>query len=94
MYSIKYGQVGKKTAKCVICATTKNELRHSMYRDCIFNETVSANTMKSIRRFEQNIYSIEINKLSLSTFDDKRFVLDNKCDTLAHGQYSIYCINV
>ena len=94
MYSMTYGQTENKTAKGISCATTRNELRHSMYRSCLFDETIFSNKMKSIRSFPHNIYSIEINKISLSPYDDKRFVLGNKCDTLAHGHYAIQYANL
>ena len=46
-------------------------------------------TMKQLRSFQHNIYSIKLNKIGLSLFDNKRYILDNGCDTLAHGHYSL-----
>ena len=35
------------------------------------------------------INTIKQNKISLSPFDDKRYILDDKIKTLAHGHYKI-----
>ena len=32
-------------------------------------------------------YSIKLNKIGLSPYDDKRFILDDGISTLAHGHY-------
>ena len=36
-----------------------------------------------------NIDRVELNKKTLSAYDDKRFVLDNGTNTLAWGHYKI-----
>ena len=40
--------------------------------------------MKRIQAKKHKIGTYEINKISLSCFDDKRFVLDDKVDTLSY----------
>ena len=40
--------------------------------------------MKRIQAKKHKIGTYETDKISLSCFDDKRFVLDNGVDTLAH----------
>ena len=41
--------------------------------------------MKSIRSDFHQIKSYEINKISLSSFDDKRYILDDGITSLAYG---------
>ena len=36
-----------------------------------------------------DLYTYTLNKIGLSAFDDKRYVLNNGKDTLAHGHYNI-----
>ena len=43
--------------------------------------------IKSIRSENHKIYFIEINKKSLSCFDDKRYILSNGIDSFAYGHY-------
>lgn len=45
--------------------------------------------MQQIRSFKHNLYAINLNKIGLSLFDDKRYISGNGCDTLALGHYSV-----
>ena len=38
---------------------------------------------------DHNLYTIQTNKISLSPFDDKRYVFDDKIQTLAYGHYKL-----
>ena len=60
-----------------------------MYVDCLFTGVKVHSTMTSIRSDHHVVNTIKLNKVSLSNFDDKRFILENGCDTLAHGHYKI-----
>ena len=46
-------------------------------------------SMKQLRSFQHNIFSIKLNKIGLSPFDNKRYILGNGCDTLAYGHYTL-----
>ena len=67
------------TAKGVNIATEFNE-----FKDTLFNEKVVRHKMKIIQSKKHKIGTYDINKRSLSCFDDKRFVLDNGIHTLAY----------
>ncbi|XP_050548195.1 uncharacterized protein LOC126909817 isoform X2 [Daktulosphaira vitifoliae] len=43
----------------------------------------------SIRSFEHEVRTLRTTKLALNRFDDKRYTLNNRIDTLAHGHYAI-----
>ena len=45
--------------------------------------------MNLIRSKKHNLQIINVNKLGLSGFDDKRYILDSGIDTLAFGHYRI-----
>ena len=88
MYSIKSsGGVEKKTAKGIRKSTIKRRLRHDMYRRALFEDVVSHEMMRSIRSYNHKVYSIQLNKVGLSAYDDKRYVLDDKFTTRAHGHF-------
>ena len=80
MYSMKNID-GKEsnTAKGVNIATEFNE-----FKDTLFNKKVVRHKMKRIQSKKHKIGTYEINKISLSCFDDKRFVLDDGIHTLAY----------
>ena len=70
MHSMKHID-GKKsnTAKGVNIANEFNE-----FKDIFFNKKVVRHKMKRIQSKKHKIGTCEINKISLSCFDDKRFV--------------------
>jgi len=49
--------------------------------------------MKSIGSEYHQIYSMEINKKSLSCLDNKRYILPNEIDSCTYGYKKIYAIN-
>ena len=53
------------------------------YFECLFTGEKQMRSMKIIRSENHDIYSKEVNKIALSSEDDKRIVLDNKVNTLA-----------
>ena len=67
------------TAKGVNIATEFNELK-----DTLFNKKVLRHKMRRIQGKKHKMGTYEINKISLSVFDDKRFVLDDGIHTLAY----------
>ena len=67
------------TAKGVNIATEFNE-----FKDVLFNKKIIRHKMKRIQAKKHKIGTYEINKISLSCFDDKRFILDDGIHTLAY----------
>ena len=89
MYSFKImGGKQKKTSKGVKKKVVAS-IQHQSYKDCLLNSTIMYSTMNQIRSYNHSVYSIEMRKISLSPFDDKRYVLENGIDTIAHGHYQI-----
>ena len=77
----------KKTAKGIKRNVIRQKLCHAAYRDVLTNETVTRATMNLIRSFRHKVFSINSSKLALSAFDDKRYVLEDKISTRAHGHF-------
>ena len=67
------------TAKGGNIATEFNE-----FKDVLFNKKIIGHKMKRIQAKKHKIGTYEIDKISLSCFDDKRFVLDDEVHTLAY----------
>ena len=80
MYSIKNID-GKEsnTAKGVNIATEFNE-----FKDTLFNKKIIRHKMRLMQGKKHKMGTYEINKISLSVFDDKRFVLNDGIHTLAY----------
>ena len=80
MYSMKKID-GKEcnTAKGVSIATEFDK-----FKDVLFNEKIIRHKMKRIQSKKHKLGTYEIDKISLSCFDDKRYVLDNEIRTLTY----------
>ena len=90
MYSyIKDNESGDKKAKGIKKSVVKNNIEHDNYRKTLFNNEQMHHKMKTIRSVSHQLGSYEINKVSLSCFDDKRYLLLNGVDSYAYGHYKI-----
>ena len=89
MYSLNVmGGESKKTSKGVKKKVVAG-IPHQSYRNGLLNRSIMYSKMNQIRSYNHALYSIEQKKISLSPFDDKRYVLKNGMGTLAHGHYEI-----
>ena len=60
------------------------ELRHKEYFVVLFNKKVINHNMKRRQSKLHDVGSYDVYKISLSCFDDKRYVLDDGINTLAY----------
>ena len=89
MYSIKWPEGNARTCKGISKSVNKVVLRHEMYKECLMNVELRTDKVSRIGSELHQIYTYSFSKISLSPFDDKRYVLDDKINTLAYGHYSI-----
>ena len=90
MYSyIKDNQKVEKTAKGIKKNTIKNDIKHEDYKNVLINNKQIHHTMKTIRSINHQLGSYELNKVSLSCFDDKRYIANNGIKSHAYGHYCI-----
>ena len=70
----------KGTKKCVI----KRRLKFNDYKDCLLNNQI---VLKSQQRFknERHVYTEEINKIALSSNDDKRLQTFDRITSYPYG---------
>jgi len=68
-------------------AVTKNTISHEDYKNTLFTGKEQMRTMKIIQSDRHEVYNVEVNKVALSSKDDKRHVLEDKIHTLAHEFY-------
>ena len=80
MYSIKkIDSSESSTTKGVDIPTEFNE-----FKDVLLNKKVIRHKVKRIQAKKHKIGTYEIDKISLSCFDNKRYVLDDGVNTLAY----------
>ena len=92
MYSyIKDNDEGGKTAKGIKKIVIKKDITHENYKQTLFNNEQMHHIMKTIRSNNHQLGSYELNKVSLSCFDDKRYIHNNGDTSYAYGHYKILC---
>ena len=77
----------EKKAKGIKKNIIKRDLDHKDYLSVLQNKTIRKHKIKTIRSDHHVVYSYEINKISLSCFDDKRYILDDGITSYAYGNY-------
>ena len=63
----------------------KNELNFSYYRDCLFNNSIILKSQQIFKSKLHNVYTEEVNKIALSSNDDKRVWTSNKITSYLYG---------
>ena len=90
MYSyIKDNNKDGKTAKGIKKNVIKEDITHEDYKDTLSNNREMYHKMKTIRSQNHKLSSYEINKVSLSCFDDKRYIHEDGKTSYAYGHKNI-----
>ena len=71
----------KGTKKCII----KRELMFENYKDCLFNDKIILKSQQIFKSDHHNVYTEEINKIALSSNDDKRLQTSDRIKTYPYG---------
>ena len=71
----------KRTKKCVI----KRELMFKNYRDSLFNNEIILKSQQRFKSDHHKVYTEEVNKIALSSNDDKRLQTFDKITTYPYG---------
>ena len=85
LYSYRMKDLEEKKCKGVKKAVVKQEIAFEDYKNCLLERKETYRTMNVIRSHKHEIYSEEINKIALSSEDDKRIILEDGINTLARG---------
>ena len=65
------------------------EIKHNNYLEILQGKTKNRYKMNMIRSKNHILNTCEVNKIGLSCYDDKRYILDDGISTLAYGHYKI-----
>ena len=71
----------KGTKKCVI----KRRLKFENYTDCLFNDKTILKSQQNFKSDCHNLYTEQVNKIALSSNDDKRLQAFDKITTYPQG---------
>ena len=71
----------KGTKKCVI----KRRLMSENYKDCLFNNKTILKSQQVFKSDHHDVYTVEINKIALSSNDDKRLQTFDETTAYPYG---------
>ena len=71
----------KGTKKCVI----KRRLKFNYYKDCLLNNKIMLKSQQRFKSERHDVYTQEVNKIALSTNDDKRLQTFNRSTSYSYG---------
>jgi hypothetical protein len=92
MYSLQVTRNDKKpkmTAKGISKNFVKNHLRHETYLHTLNNKVPTRAKYLNFRSKRCHLFTAKIDKICLSAFDNKRYILPDGISTLAYGHYRI-----
>ena len=75
----------KKKAKRTEKRIIKKDLMVKNYENCLFNDKIILKSQQAFRSDHHDVYTVEINKIALSSNDDKRLQTFDKITTCPHG---------
>ena len=78
------GSKHKKAKGTKICVT-KRQLMLENYKDCLFNVKIILKSQQVFRSDSHEVYTEEINKITLSSNDDKRLQTFDRITTYPYG---------
>ena len=87
MYSMRSEDGEKKTLKGVSKSYVKKKITHEDYINCLQNCTTNIAEQRRIAQENHRLFTIKQNKVSLTPFDDKRFILEDGIHSRAYGHY-------
>ena len=80
---------GKGTKKCVI----KQKLMFENYKDCLFNNKTVYRSQERFKSYYHTVHTEEVNKIALSSNDDKRLQISDKITIYSYGTNEMLMIN-
>lgn len=90
MYSyVKDNSNTEKTAKGIRKYVIKKNIQHEDYKDTLQNNKQTFHSMNTIRSVNHQLGSYELNKISLSRFDVKRYKHTDGNHSYVYGHYQI-----
>ena len=81
--------IGHSVTAKGIPRTAQKRISHMDYLHILKKNSSNMIKAKTIRSFNHKVYSISISKRGLSSYDDKKFVMNDGVSCLSYGHYSL-----
>ena len=86
---VKDNGKNEKNAKGIRKYVIKKNIKHQDYKDTLQHNKQIFHPLKTIRSVNHQLGSYELDKILLSCFDDKRYILADSKTSYAYGHYKI-----
>ena len=63
------------------------------YKDCLFNNKTAYRSQERFKSYYHDMYTEEVNKIMLSSNDDKRLQISDRITTYPYGTKEMMMIN-
>ena len=82
---------GKENKRCkgVKKQVVESSITHEDYKTCLRTGKEQLRKQNILRSYEHEVFTEEVNKIALSSIDDKRYILNDGIHTLAWGHHKI-----
>ena len=74
-----------KKAKSTKNTVTKQKLMFENYKNCLFNNKTVYRSQERFKSYYHDVYTEEVNKIALSSNDDKRLQTSDRITTYSYG---------
>ena len=78
---------GTKPSAKGVQKSAKKTLHHSLFKNCLLSKSTVREEMIPLTSVGHHIVVNSVNKIALSCFEDKRYILDEAVSPLAYGHY-------
>ena len=86
----KEDKKAKETKKCVI----KRMIKFNDYKNCLLNDEVILKSQQRFKSKGHDVYTENVNKITLSSNDDKRIVSSDKITSYPYGYKGKKCVDL
>ena len=87
LYCYRKKKEEEKRCKSIKNYVTEKEITFQNFKECLLKDKEETRKMNLMRHRGHTVFYETIEKIALSTKDDKRIIFGNKIDTMAYGHY-------
>ena len=87
-YLTKEGKCGKR-CKGVRGSVVKKDIKFEDCKNCVYQNKTLKVEQKGIKSFGHELFTVKETKLALTSFNDKRYILEDGITSLSYGSYRI-----
>ena len=77
----------------MVAIIIKQKLMFENYKDCLFNNKTVYRSQERFKSYYHDVHTEEVNKIALSSNDDKRLQIPDRITTYPYGTDEMIMIN-